>query len=94
MTRIGMCLRNQAKGAVDHRDYIADPAKSYAHMQHMANLREYRKRAGDDAYWGMVDRIDKGGEPWQAVDVDICRELERLDCQEDRQTMTELRTGG
>jgi hypothetical protein len=62
--------------------------------RHTQNLREYRNRAGEDAYWQMVQRIDKDGEKWQAVDVDICRELECLDGREDETMFAELRHGG
>ena len=72
--------------------YEPTPSQSEAFMRATANLSALRNR-DRVAYDAMVARMDKGGETWQAVDVDVCRELERLDCLSEQDEVSSMRRG-
>jgi len=69
-----------------------DSEKQEDYMRASANLQTLKNR-DRVAYDAMIERMDKGGETWQAVDVDVCRELERLDSLDAQAEQSSMRRG-
>src|SRR3972149_1517981 len=56
---------------------VTDADRNTAFMRFMDNMRVLKNH--DRVAWDcMNERMDKGGETWQAIDADVCRELDRL----------------
>jgi hypothetical protein len=68
------------------------PEVAEAYLRASANLQTLKNR-DRVAYDAMIARIDGAGETWQAVDVDVCRELDRLDNLSEHDEISAMRKG-